>query len=249
MPALGSCTTSTFVVLALVASLATHGCGPQILANNVPPVPVADLDAHGVNLARAQQLVRGDRAELVLRILGEPADRQTSCVPGEFVWRYPIRAWNDMANRRQVVPAALLRTTFDRNGSLRDWEFVDSLTGHDLSVHESSDAAESWFQSLSRSPAPVPPHIKLDERLVPGHTTEHEVESMFGQWHPDLLCSDGGPAPLLRKKYVASGTVLEWYVDRPSPLFVPPMYLVAAFDRAGTLIVWHLRQTYPGGRK
>jgi len=154
-----------------------------------------------------------------------------------------------MANRGEIVPAAILRASFDSAGLLKDWAFADSSTGRELPVQESSDEAEHWFQSLSGAHAPIPPRIKLEERLVPGRTTQSEAESILGQWHPDLLCSYGGLAPVLRRSQAARGTVLEWYVDRPSPLFIPPWYLIATFDRAGTLAVWHLQQTYPGGRK
>jgi hypothetical protein len=214
----------------------------------IRPVPVAEVDTHGISLARAQQLVRGDRADAVILVLGEPADRMPSCVPGEVVWRYPIRAWNDMGASREIVPAVLLRMTFDRMGTLEAWSFVDPLTGHDLPVLEGSDVASGWFESLSHSPAPIPPRVQLDETLIRGRTTQHQVESKFGQWQPDLHCTFGGPVPVVRKTTAGSGSVWDWYVDRPSPLFIPPRYLVASF-RAGSLSAWHLEQTYPGGRE
>jgi hypothetical protein len=233
--------------LAIAATLGFHGCAPLIL-DYVHPVPVAEIDASGVSLTQAQQLVRGDTAQVVMGVLGEPADQQTSCVPGQIVWRYPIRAWNDMANSRKIIRAPLLRTTFDQAGLLTDWRFVDSVTARSLSIQESPDEAERWFQTLASAPAPTPPHINLDMSFIPGHTTKNEAESLLDQWHPNLLCSAGGLAPVLRQTKDASGTVMEWYVDRPSPLLIPPMYLIATFDQTGTLIEWHFRQTYPGGR-
>jgi hypothetical protein len=234
--------------LAIAATLGFHGCAPLIL-DYVHPVPVAEIDANGVRLTQARRLVRGNSAQVVMGVLGAPADQQTSCVPGEIAWRYPIRAWNDMANSGNIIHAPLLRATFDQAGLLTDWRFVDSVTARSLPVQESLDEAERWFQTLASAPPPTPPHITLGKRLIPGRTTMNDTESLLGQWHPDLLCGAGGLAPVLRETKTASGTVMEWYVDRPSPLFIPPSYLIATFEQAGTLIGWHFRQTYPGGRE
>jgi hypothetical protein len=54
--------------------------------------------------------------------------------------------------------------------------------------------------------------------------------------------------PVVSKRTTDSGSVWDWYADRPSPLFVPPHYLVASFDDRDALIAWHFEQTYPGGR-
>jgi hypothetical protein len=237
------------VLLASVVCFAVQGCG-ALLWSDVKPVPVEEVDAHGISLDRVQKLGRGDRAESVILVLGEPADRQPSCVPGgEVIWRYPIRAWNDVANRREVVPAVLLRISFDASDTLTDWGFIDSPTGRSLPVLETSDEASRWFQSLSHAPPPIPPRVKLDEILIRGRTTRLDVERILGQWRPDLHCGYGGPVPVVRKMKADSGSVWDWYADRPSPLFVPPRYLVATFDGTGALIVWHFAQTYPGGRK
>jgi hypothetical protein len=236
------------VALASVVSFVNQGCG-ILLWSSVKPVPVEEVDAHGISLTRTQKLRRGDRAESVVVVLGEPADRRPSCVPGEVVWRYPIRAWNDMANRREIVPAVLLRISFDGSGTLADWGFVDSFTGRPLAVRETSDDASRWFQTLSHAPPPIPPRVELDKTLIRGQTTQLDVEQMLGEWQPHFYCGGGGPVPVAKKTGTDSGSVWDWYVDRPSPLFIPPYYLVASFDDAGALIVWHFEQTYPGGRK
>lgn len=233
-------------VLAPMVCFVMQGCGIPLWAP-VKTVPVQEVDAHGISLARVQELRRGDRAESVIVVLGAPADRRPSCVPGEVVWRYPIRAWNDMLDRREVVPAVLLRLSFDASGTLTEWSFVDSLTGRPLPAREKSDDASRWFQTLSLPP--IPPRIELAKALIPGHTTQFDVERVLGQWQPDLYCGNGGPAPVVKKTRTESGFVWDWYVDRPSSLFVPPHYLVVSFDNGGSLIVWHFEQTYPGGRK
>jgi hypothetical protein len=91
--------------------------------------------------------------------------------------------------------------------------------------------------------------VELEESLIRGRTTQLDVERILGQWRPDLLCGRGGPVPVVRKLRADAGSVWDWYADRPSPLFVPPSYLVATFDPTDALIVWHFEQTYPGGRK
>jgi hypothetical protein len=234
-------------VLAWVVCIVLQGCWS--FTPRVKNVPIEEIDAHGINLYRARSLRRGDRAELVVAVLGEPADRQRSCVPGEVIWRYPIRAWNGMVNSREIVPASLLRVRFDGSGTLTDWGFVDSITGRPLAVRETSDLASSWFKALSEEPPPVPPEVDLNKTLIRGQTTQIEVEQALGQWQPDLFCGNGGPVPVVKKIVAEFGSVWDWYVDRPSPLFIPPCYLVFSFNDTGALIVWHFAQTYPGGKK
>jgi hypothetical protein len=154
-----------------------------------------------------------------------------------------------MTSRRAIVPAVLLRVQFGGSGTLTDWGFIDSATGRALPVLETSDDAFRWFESLSQAPPPIPPRIVLAEILIRGHTRQIDVERLLGQWRPDLHCGNGGPAPVVRMTRVGSASVWDWYVDRPSPLFIPPRYLVASFDDTDALIAWHFEQTYPGGRK
>jgi hypothetical protein len=233
-------------VLTSLLWFAVQGCGIPFGAG-VKSVPVQDVDRHGTSLARLHSLERGDKEDVLVAILGEPADRRPSCVPGQVIWRYPIRAWNKMLGRPEVVLAVLLRINFDRSGVLTDWGFVDPLTGRSLVVRETLEEASRWFQSLSLPP--VPPYIELHKALVRGQTTQDDVERVRGQWQPDLFCGNGGPVPVVSKRITQSDTIWDWYVDRPSPLFVPPHYLVASFDDTGALIVWHFEGTYPGGRK
>ena len=120
-----------------------QGC-VLLLGSGVRPVPVEEVDSHGISLDRAWELQRGDPAESVLQLLGEPADRMQSCVPGEVVWRYPIRAWNDVVNRREIVPAVLLRIVFDESKTLTYWGFVDALAGHSLPILEGAADASRW---------------------------------------------------------------------------------------------------------
>ena len=236
------------VVASSVVSFVLQGCA-IFLSASVAAVPVREADQHGIGLARARSLQPGDEAPLVVSVLGEPADRQRSCVLDGIVWRYPIRAWNDKANRPEIVPAVRLRTGFDKSGTLVDWRFVDPFTGRSLPVREAPDGARRWFRSLSQAPPPIPPRIDLANTLIPGKTKQQDVERALGQWRPDLYCGNGGPVPVVDKTIVESGSVWDWYVDRPSPLFVPPHFLVVSFDKQGSLIGWHFEATYPGGKK
>lgn len=238
---------ATFLV-SISTSLIIQGCA-IILSPNIKTVPVEEADQHGIPLDRARSLHQGDGARLVVSVLGEPADEQKSCVLDGIIWRYPIRAWNDKGDRPVIVPAVRLRARFDTAGTLIDWGFVDSLTGHPLPVRESLEGAHGWFQSLMHAPPPFPPLIDLSRMLISGQTTQQNIESTLGQWHPDLYCGNGGPVPVVKKTFTESGSEWDWYVDRPSPLFVPPHYLVVSFDKHGSLIGMHFEGTYPGGRK
>ncbi|MDT8419217.1 MAG: hypothetical protein RQ754_02195 [Desulfuromonadales bacterium] len=237
------------VFLALVATfLVMQGCAITI-ASGVKVVPVKDVDKYGINLDRARSLHKGEGENAVVSVFGEPADKQLSCVPDHIVWRYPIRAWSDMANRREIVPACRLRTRFDADGILINWRFIDARTEHTLPVMESADNAYRWYQSLSLAPAPIPPLIDLNKTLINGQSTIRQIDQALGRWHPDIYCGGGGPVPIVTKTTSESGSVWDWYVDRPSPLFIPPHYLIVYYDNQGALIGWHFEQTYPGGRK
>lgn len=224
-------------------------CGMTGTTSGVKVVPIEDVDQHGISLDRAQSLHKGDREDTVVAVFGEPADKQRSCVLNGVVWRYPIRAWNDIANSRKIVSAIRLRVRFNASGTLIDWGFIDARAEHALLVREKIEDAYRWFQSLSQAPKPIPPLIDLDKTLIRGKTTQQEVEQLLGQWRPDIYCGNGGPVPVVTKIISESGSVLDWFVDRPSPLFVPPHYLVVSYDKQGILIGWHFEGTYPGGRK
>jgi hypothetical protein len=236
-------------IFTLVVAFLFIQCSATPLTSGSKVVPVKEVDQHGISLERARALRQGDEEEAVFAVFGAPADRKESCMPNNVVWRYPIRAWNDMANSRKIVPAIRLRTVFDTSGTLIDWRFFDSRAELVLPIVETADDAYRWFQSLSQAPSPIPPLIDLNKTLIRGQTTQQGVEQVLSQWHPDIHCGNGGPVPVVTKTIVESGSVWDWFVDRPSPLFVPPHYLVVSYDKQGALIGWHFEQTYPGGRK
>lgn len=238
----------TIFLTSLVASFVNQGCA-AFMVSGIKVVPVEDVDRYGISLDRARSLRPGEGEDAVVAVLGEPADKQRSCVPNRVVWRYPIRAWSDMANRRKIVPAVHLRVRFDASGTLVDWGFIDPRTRHALAVRETVDDAYRWFRSLSQAPSPTPPLIDLNKTLVRSQTTQHDVERVLGQWHPDIYCGNGGPVPVVTKMTTKSGSVWDWYVDRPSPLFIPPYYMVVNYDERGALTGLHFEGTYPGGRK
>ncbi len=209
-------------------------------------VAVPDLDRHGVALSQVRKIRSGNTEDDLLRILGEPADRCRSCVPGRIVWRYPIRAWNDRASGGGVVRAALLRITFNHQGVVKEWGFVDPVTNQPLPVRENLEAASQWFKGISQRP-PTPPRIVIESSIAKGQTRMIDVERVFGQWQPYLGCGSGGAVPIVRKSRSDSEVAWEYYVDRPSPLFIPPNYLIADFDSNGVLQSWRFEQTYPGG--
>jgi hypothetical protein len=210
-------------------------------------VPVRELDAEGAARFRIRNLKPGDTAEAVRAALGEPADRMPTCILDQVAWRYPIREWNEKHEAMTAVPAVVLRARFDSSGTLVEWGFVHPGDGRPLAVVESASDALRWYRALS--PPPVPPLVELDKVLARGRSSRADVERELGRWRPDLRCGNGGPAPTVRSRTDESGSVQEWYVDRPSPLFVPPQYLIVIFDSGSRLVGCHIEQTYPGGRK
>jgi len=208
-------------------------------------VAVPEIDRHAVSLLQVQKIAKGNTEDDLLHVLGEPADRRPSCIPGRIVWRYPIRAWNNRTDGG-VVPAALLRITFDDQGVVKDWGFVDPISMQPLPVQESPEVASRWFKRISQSP-PTPPRIVIERSITKGQSTMVDIERVFGQWQPKLGCGSGGAVPIVRKLRSDSEVVWEYYVDRPSPLFIPPHYLIADFDMNGVLQVWWFEGTYPGG--
>jgi hypothetical protein len=230
-------------------ALAATGCA--FLSGGVRPVDVPALDRGGTSLAALRGLPAGTPAAELIRLLGEPADRVRACGPSrEVVWRYPIRAWNDRVSQApRVVPAPLLRIELDDRGLIRDWRFVHPVSGEPLPLDRREEDERAWFAGLSEAPGPRPPLIALADLLRPGRAGGPAVEALRAAWQPDLLCSRGGPVPVARRPTTAGGEAWEVFVDRPSPFFVPPHYLLASFDDGGRLIVWHFEQTYPGSRK
>lgn len=122
------------------------------------------------------------------------------------------------------------------------------LTSAVCSVSREVVPAVHLQMKFDHAPVPIPPRVRLDEVLVRGRTTKDDAERGLGRWRPDLHCAWGGAVPVVRKSTGDSASVWDWYVDRPSPLFIPPGYLVASF-RGDSLRAWHLEQTYPGGRE
>jgi hypothetical protein len=236
------------LLLLSIGFLVIEGC-VLLLSSGIRNVPVDEADQYGIGLDAIRSLDQGDKPEHVIAVLGEPADRKSSCVLNGIIWRYPIRAWNDIANTREIVPAIRLRVRFDELGLMNDWGFVDSITGRSLEIQETINDAYKWFKSLSKAPPPIPPCIDLNKTLIRGQTTQEEVEQVLGKWHPDLYCSNGGEVPIVEKRIMEHGSLWDWYVDRPSPLFVPPRYLVVSYDKDMSLIGLHFESTYPGGKK
>lgn len=231
----------------LLGVLLLQDCSiPLGRAPRVVPVPL--LDRNGISLEHLGKLTPGlsDQADF-LRLLGEPASRTRGNFPGDTIWLYPIRAWNTRG-RTGVVPAALLRIRFDRSGVVQEWHFRDPDTGDVLPVRRTLSRDTRWFHDLA--PPPMPPYIDLGRILRIGESTIADIARELEIWQPRVYLGSGydGDLPVVRKQTTRRGGIWEYYVDRPSPLFIPPHYLIVSFHRSGILRAYWFQTTYPGGK-
>lgn len=235
-----------FKSVLLVILLFLIGC--SIPLGRVPRViPAPQVDHSGIALERLKKLTPGLSTKTdFLRVLGTPADSAEGNFPGDILWLYPIRAWNTMG-RSGIVPAPILRIRFNPSGTVQDWSFHDSVTGDILSVKRSLEQDSRWFRDLT--PPPMPPYIQLAEILKPGVSTRDDVSRALEAWHPRIYLGDkfGELLPVIHNQPGAAGNYQDYYVDRPSALFIPPHYLIVAFHQSGILRGYWFQATYPGG--
>lgn len=227
--------------------LLTGGCSiPLGRAPRVVPVP--EMDRRGISPERLNALVPGVSTRRDFRrLLRTPAGRTTGNLPGDSLWIYPIRAWNP-SGRTGVVPAARLRIRLDENGVVQEWHFRDPVTGESLPVQRSLARDTRWFRDLA--PPPVPPFLELNRLLRVGESTLQQVDRALSDWQPRLWLGGefGVNLPVFRGDSPPGPIVREYYVDRPSRLFIPPHYLIVAFHQSGILRAFWIQVTYPGGR-
>lgn len=232
---------------ALLLALLAGGCSiPFGRAPRVVPVPA--MDRRGVSPQRMNSLTPGvSTRNDFRRVLGSPAGTVPGQLPGDSLWIYPVRAWN-ASGRSGVVPAARLRIRFDAAGVVRDWGFRAARTGESLPVQRPLARDTRWFRDLA--PPPVPPYIDLNRLLQVGESTRPAVDRALDDWQPRVWLGGefGANLPTRTGDPRSGPRSREYYVDRPSHLFIPPHYLIVAFHRSGILRAYWFQVTYPGGR-
>lgn len=183
--------------------------------DSVVPLPEVDrllLDTGGLTGTSSAAEVRAR--------LGEPPF--THRTPISVDWFYPIRSDAE----RMGIPAVVLKVWLDDAGRLDDWRFLHAVTGTLLPVRETLAEADAWFARLCNPPR----RIELAGVLRKGAPEQEAVTGM--RWFPELAPTFLGKV-LVRREREGSRETLVFYADRPSPLYVPPYYLVVKFGLIG----------------
>ena len=181
------------------------------------PPSVASLDSLGIPYGALPPFDGPSGA--LFQLLGEPTDRQPT--GSGWIWVYPIRT--DFGGLVPgLVPATVLRLVFDGSDVLADWYFLNPRTGDTLPVHESLlEARAQLAQECGQNQ-----WLVVSDLLQRGQTTAQEVDRLL---RPQVSLDSvvfGGHLDLVRKTTGAGGQVWNFFVDRPSPIFIPAFYLV-----------------------
>jgi len=210
---------SWLMILAAVV-LGCGGSGPR-------PVPVPELDQRTLEIGQNSSTAFVGRSPAeVLRAAGEPAQKRPSLGRGSEQWAYAVRAFSPAAGFS--VPAAILRIEFDGAGVVTDWYFRDPAGRTRLPVRESLPDAQRFLSSICRQPVP---EIDLEAGLQRKQSTQEDVASLLAP-----VRSDKG-----REEALSEGLAWEYYVDRPSPVFVPPFYVMVSIENG------RVNRIYPSG--
>jgi hypothetical protein len=152
----------------------------------------------------------------IVRLLGRPAAKLRAPFAEGEVLVYPVRSgWAGYSH------APVLRIEFDSAGLVQDVGFFQPQTGKRLPVREKLKRARKRL-SCGRSIVDgthfgVRPELAVD-KIRPGQSTREDVVEILAAFEP--------PPPMLavpfpRKWIGESREIWEYYVDRPSPLFIP----------------------------
>ena len=202
---------STVPVVLLLSLLAISACaayGP----------PMSGVDSHKLPspTLRPGHATKAD----VRRLLGDPPlggqfrGMTTEEISASTQWCYPRRA-------DSRVRAPRLKVWLDTAGILLDWGFYHPVTDMKLEVRETLQEA---FARQPRKRANST--IEFSYVLQPG-SSEREI------WQALTL----GSSAKYRIETVASGRLLTFYVDHPSPLYMPVFSTCIIFDKAGVVYV------------
>lgn len=238
-----------FVVAVITLAVMIGGCfapearfpsGSGWRAQAVPAVDDYIVDLQGLG--------RGSTPQDVKDLLGEPLFQLEQKFDNQLTfieWRYPIRHISILpllpgANaQRRVVPAVVLRIRLDAAGRVAEWGFFHPVTGVALEIGRSLAQADALFMEFCNPPK----RIELDTALRTG-TEKDEVLARM-RWFDTV--SKGIEQAQYQILKEGSGETLVYYADHPSPLYVPPMYVVVVFNVApesGT--AWHFESSFDG---
>jgi hypothetical protein len=237
-------------LLAVVLLVLASGCTHQLygfLFGSGPPPRIPELDDYAINLEGIQ---RTSGQEDVRAILGEPPFVHELHGEGKLVWttwRYPIRRIdavplpNGAKAQRQVIPAAELKIWLDTSGRVDKWGFFHPKTNSPMEIRERIKQVDAWFGKM-RYP---PKRIELAEVLKRGTWKDDVLKGMY--LFEGMLVSKDVERSQVRFSREEEREVLTYYADHPSPLYVPPFFVVVTFYVMGGLRTgWHFESVYGG---
>jgi hypothetical protein len=172
----------------------------------------------------------------VVRLLGAPASEEgaPNTIPsGSVLWSYPIRAFAPVAG---LVPAAILRIEIDAAGHVSDWYFLDAHGRNRLPIRETLSAARRFLASVCHQPVS---EVDLETAIRPGRTLKSDIIQLLTPVAEWSMTKE----PYLHETTSTAGrTVLDYFVDRPSPVFIPPFYQKITIGPSG-----YVSLAYPEG--
>jgi hypothetical protein len=160
----------------------------------------------------------GEQTEAeVVRLLGRPAAKLSAPFAEGEVLVYPVirSGWAGYSH------APVLRIDFDSAGMVQDVGFFQPQTGERLPVREKLERARKRL-SCGRSivdgtHSGVRPEVAVD-KIRAGQSTREDVVKILAAFEPPPPMQ---AVPFPRKGIARSREIWEYYVDRPSPLFIP----------------------------
>lgn len=186
-------------------------------------VAVPGLDNRTLELGKVQGM--RTKAEITAA-LGAPPLVYTGAGRASQDWAYPIRV--DGWSNERATPAAMLEIALDASGKVVSWGFFDSASHAQLPIRESAAQANEWLDNRDIRPAD---RIDLAAALKPGLAKKQVLALLVGPsnnlpfFYPEEL-----ETIFTRPAATGEGEVLRFYVDRPSPLLIPPFLYVRVFD-------------------
>ena len=223
------------VLISTLSSGCTHEFTRFVIDSGYRPPYVPELDNYIINLEGIQ---RTSCQEDVRAILGEPpfvheiyGDRDLQWTS----WWYPIRSIGaarlppGAKAQRQVIPAPELRVRLDASGRVEAWGFYHPISKSPIRASESIEQADARLAKACSPPA----RIELGEVLKEGTPKEVVLNRM--RWFEGLLVSTEFERSQVRVSLDGQKETLIYYIDHPSPLYVPPSYVVVTFYAKGNL--------------
>ena len=169
-------------------------------ATETAGVVIPELDASGIDCAGRS--LKGKSVAQIAATLGES--------PYGLSNFFPIRVAPYRNGR--CVPAPGLRISFDERGIVKEKQFFNPQTQQPMPISETIEEAD---QRRLRSCQPLPRVALADIKV--GQSTKADVETLVRQLEPALRKF----GHLTFEAMMATRDVWVFYVDRPSPLFIP----------------------------